>query len=92
MFEASASEIEIELRSLFPNNAGGIIIYDVRLTELPCPGDLYNSNSVTGVDLAIVLTNWNAPNPKYPEADVNGDGAVDGADLAIVLSNWGDCP
>ena len=91
VFEASASEIEIELRSLFPNNAGGIIIDDVRLTELPCPGDLDNSNSVTGVDLAIVLTNWNAPNPKYPEADVNGDGAVDGADLAIVLSNWGDC-
>jgi len=64
----------------------------VSVRAIVCPGDLDNSNSVTGVDLAIVLTNWNAPNPKYPEADVNGDGAVDGADLAIVLSNWGDCP
>jgi hypothetical protein len=72
---------------------GASIIVDSSLPlDPPCPGDLDASDSVTGVDLAIVLTNWNAPNPKYPEADVNGDGAVDGADLAIVLSNWGDCP
>ncbi len=91
-FTATASETEIELRSMHPNSAGGIHIDQIQLVEIPCLGDLDASDSVTGVDLAIILTNWNAPNPKYPEADVNGDGAVDGADLAIVLSNWGDCP
>ena len=90
---ATGNTTVVELRSLVLGNAGGILIDDISVTEVSaCPGDLDNSNSVTGVDLAIVLTNWNAPNPKYPEADVNGDGAVDGADLAIVLSNWGDCP
>ncbi len=58
----------------------------------PCPGDVDNSGFVDGVDLAIILTNWGPPSPKYPAADVNGDGDVNGADLAIVLSGWGACP
>jgi hypothetical protein len=85
-------DTEVILRSMVVNSAGGVIIDDVVVERIVCPGDLDGSDSVTGVDLAIILTNWNAPNPKYPEADVNGDGAVDGADLAIVLSNWGPCP
>lgn len=59
---------------------------------LPCMGDLDGSRTVNGVDLAIVLSNWGVPNPKYPQADANGDGLVDAADLATVLSDWGDCP
>lgn len=58
----------------------------------PCSADIDDSGFVDGVDLAIVLTNWGTPSPKYPEADANGDGEVNGADLAIVLSGWGACP
>lgn len=57
----------------------------------PCPADIDASGSVNGVDLAIVLTNWGAPNPKYPEADIDNDGAINGVDLAIVLAGWGAC-
>jgi hypothetical protein len=90
-FTASAPMTELKFEGL---NSGceSARLDAVSVRPLVCPGDLDASDSVTGVDLAIVLTNWNAPNPKYPEADVNGDGAVDGADLAIVLSNWGPCP
>ncbi len=90
-FTAVGGPTVISFESLSSSFYCGPTIDGVCLDRI-CPGDLDNSNSVTGVDLAIVLTNWNAPNPKYPQADVNGDGAVDGADLAIVLSNWGDCP
>lgn len=58
----------------------------------PCTGDVDESNSVDGVDLAIILQNWGTPSPKYPRADINGDGLVSGGDLALVLSNWGACP
>lgn len=58
----------------------------------PCPGDVDRSGAVNGVDLAVVLTNWGIPSPKYPGADVNDDGVVDGTDLATVLAGWGACP
>lgn len=58
----------------------------------PCPGDIDDSGFVNGVDLAIVLTNWGTPSPKYPRADTNSDGIVDGVDLATVLGGWGACP
>lgn len=91
-FVATATSSEIELRSTYPNSAGGIFVDDVDLRAIPCHGDVDGSTSVDAIDLAIVLQNWGAPNPKYPEADANGDGAVDGADLAVVLFGWGDCP
>jgi hypothetical protein len=71
---------------------GGAVIGIEDFYPNPCPGDLDASNTVTGVDLAIVLTNWGVPNPKYPQSDINCDGSVDAADLAIVLSSWGACP
>lgn len=58
----------------------------------PCLADIDDSGFADAIDLAIVLANWGAPSPKYPEADVNGDGDVNGVDLAEVLSNWGACP
>ena len=58
----------------------------------PCPADVDDSGTVNGVDLAVVLTNWGIPSPKYPGADVNDDGVVDGTDLATVLAGWGACP
>jgi hypothetical protein len=71
---------------------GGAVIGVEDFYPTPCPGDLDESNTVTGVDLAIVLTNWGTPNSKYAQADITADGFVDGADLAVVLSNWGACP
>lgn len=65
---------------------------NVSIEAILCDGDVDASGFVDGVDLAIILTNWGAPSPKYPEADANGDGEVNGADLAIVLSGWGACP
>ena len=91
-FEAVGTSTVIELRSTFPNNAGGIYIDAVSLTALVCPGDIDDSGFVDGVDLAIILTNWGAPSPKYPASDINGDGIVNGVDLSIVLSSWGACP
>ena len=92
IFEAVGTSTVIELRSTFPNNAGGIFIDAVSLTALVCPGDIDDSGFVDGVDLAIILTNWGTPNPKYPEADVDADGEVNASDLATVLSGWGACP
>ena len=89
---AVSSESLIELRSLVPGNAGGPIIDAVQVLLVACPGDTDDSGFVNGVDLAIILTNWGVPNPKYPQADTNNDGIVDGADLATVLAGWGACP
>lgn len=91
-FVASSAQSVIELRSTFPNNAGGIHVDDVVVVEVPCSGDIDFSGTVNGVDLAVVLTNWGIPSPKYPGADVNDDGVVDGTDLATVLAGWGACP
>ncbi|MDA1106630.1 MAG: dockerin type I repeat-containing protein [Planctomycetota bacterium] len=46
--------------------------------------DLDCDGTVTGADLALLLSNWGTGG-----ADVNGDGNTNGADLALVLSNWG---
>ena len=91
-FVASSTQSVIELRSTFLNNAGGIHVDDVSVVEVPCPGDVDRSGAVDGVDLAVVLTNWGIPSPKYPGADVNDDGVVNGSDLATVLAGWGACP
>lgn len=91
-FEATASTSLLELRSTFPNNAGGILIDDVTLVRLECPADIDGSGIVNGVDLSTVLGTWGVPNPKYPGADIDGDGLVNAADLALVLSSWGACP
>lgn len=72
--------------------AGGAAIVEETVCLEPCPGDLDGSSAVDAVDLAIILTNWGMPSPKYPAADTNADGVVDGADLATVLSGWGACP
>jgi hypothetical protein len=91
-FEAVDTSTVIELRSTFPNNAGGIYIDAVSLTALVCPGDIDDSGFADAIDLAIVLANWGTPSPKYPASDINGDGIVNGVDLSIVLSSWGACP
>jgi hypothetical protein len=54
-----------------------------------CPGDLDGDGSVNGVDLGIILGNWDTANPI---SDLNGDGATNGLDLGILLGGWGTCP
>jgi len=57
----------------------------------PCPGDIDESGTVNGVDLAAILAVWGSDGGKYPRADTNNDGEVNGADLATVLGSWGSC-
>jgi hypothetical protein len=56
--------------------------------ECQCIGDVDDSGSVDGADLAILLGAWG---PGGGAADLDGSGAVDGADLAILLGAWGPC-
>jgi Protein of unknown function (DUF642)/Dockerin type I domain len=91
-FTATVATNQVELRSMFDNNAGGIFVDCASLIELACPADVDRSGNADGIDLAIVLQNWGIPSANYPEADVNRDGLVDGSDLAIVLAGWGACP
>lgn len=49
-------------------------------------GDLNNDNVVDGLDLSVVLANWNKTTTT---GDLNNDNVVDGLDLSIVLANWG---
>jgi hypothetical protein len=57
----------------------------------PCPGDVDESGTVNGVDLAAILAVWGSDGGKYPRADTNNDGVVNGSDLATVLGSWGSC-
>ncbi len=58
----------------------------------PCPGDIVQTNTVNGVDLAAILTVWGTSGSKFPRADTNHDGIVNGLDLSMVLGGWGPCP
>jgi hypothetical protein len=48
-------------------------------------GDLNADGLVNGIDLAILLGNWNTSNA---QGDIDGSGSVDGADLSRLLANW----
>ncbi len=90
---ATATDSLIELKSLVPNSAGGIIVDDISVIELdPCPGDINLNSVVDAVDLAMVLTSWGTSGSEYPRADVNHDGVVNGPDLGALLGGWGLCP
>lgn len=62
-----------------------------------CVGDVNESGTVNGTDLALLLGEWTgssayAPCPPLNDADLNGDCHVDGVDLALLLGSWGRCP
>ena len=54
---------------------------------LLCPSDLNKDHSVAGVDMSMLLVNWNGTGT----GDINFDGVVDGADLSILFATWGPC-
>ena len=91
-FVATSSQSVIELRSTFPNNAGGIFVDAISLSRVDCPGDLDSSDGVDGFDLTIMLTNWGSASAAFPRADLNADGIIDGLDVAVLISSWGACP
>ncbi len=91
---ATATDSLIELKSLVPNSAGGIIVDDISVIEIdPCPGDINLNSVVDAVDLAMVLTSWgtNGTGGEF-DADITNDGIVGGADITVVFSGWGPCP
>jgi uncharacterized membrane protein len=74
------------------NNAGQIVgvahnadflIRAFRLDPI-APADLNFDGQVNGLDLGILLSQWNT----VGAADLNNDGLVNGLDLGILLSNW----
>ena len=54
------------------------------LDAVVVPGDLDGNGKVDGVDLALLLGDWDGSGV----GDINGDGIVDGIDLAILLGAW----
>ena len=55
----------------------------------PCPGDIDGDGTVNGLDMGIILGNWDTTTPS---TDLNGDGITNGLDLGILLGGWGNCP
>jgi hypothetical protein len=55
----------------------------------PLIGDLDNNCSVTGHDLAILVTNYGQSAPIHTNGDLDGDGEVAGHDLSLLLSHYG---
>lgn len=74
------------------NPSGGgqaFVVDDFTLIGPPvCPADINHDGLVNGLDLAVVLGNWN----NSGQGDVDGSGQVNGADIALVLGAWGSCP
>jgi len=56
-----------------------------------CPGDFDEDGAIDADDIALVLGNWGATNPKTAAFDLDADGHLDGNDLAILLASWGRC-
>jgi len=52
------------------------------------PGDVNGDGKIDGLDLSIVLTNWNKTGQTHAQGDLNGDGKIDGLDLSMILTNW----
>jgi hypothetical protein len=66
---------------------GGIILLVSHAAPNPnLPGDLNADNTVNGLDLSLLLGDFNTTNAA---ADINKDGTVNGVDLSILLSHWG---
>lgn len=52
-----------------------------------CAGDLNQTGTVDGADLAMLLGQWDLPG-----GDLDGDQTTNASDLAILLGAWGSCP
>ena len=84
----SASNVLTTLGLYKPPAAGGAtsISFATQGPATPASGivgDLDNSGSVNGADLAALLNAWGTA-----AADLDGDNNTGGADLALLLNNW----
>ncbi|MEY3141661.1 MAG: hypothetical protein RLY21_154 [Planctomycetota bacterium] len=61
------------------------------VNRFPCDGDITGDGTVSGDDLALLLSSWGAC-PGSCAADINDDGLVNGGDIATLLAEWGSCP
>lgn len=58
-----------------------------------CFGDYNVDELINGVDLTLLLANWQASDPSIVTYfDLSGDGEIDGADIGYLLGRWGECP
>jgi hypothetical protein len=83
----------------FFNTAGGVASDHAArfgcppVIATPCPADLDGSDTVNGLDLAQLLSQWGCTGaPGACTGDLTGDGVVSGLDLAQLLAAWGACP
>lgn len=83
---------QLEFRSTYPNSAGGILLDDISVVAIECPGDIIQNGTVDAVDLAALLTVLGSNGGDYPRADINHDGVVAQDDLTALLAGWGVCP
>lgn len=52
-----------------------------------CLGDFDQDGVISGLDLAVLLSQWGGPGV----ADLDQDGVVSGIDLSLLLGGWGEC-
>ncbi|MBC23317.1 MAG: hypothetical protein CMJ32_05305 [Phycisphaerae bacterium] len=71
----------------FIQAAGGTVIVCGKGCGGLCDGDLNFDGLVNGIDLGILLANWNGGDC----GDIDGSGQVDGGDIGVLLAAWGEC-
>ena len=64
---------------------------NVKVFAIPEPADLNMDGFVEGLDLGILLGNFNSVAPPSG-GELNGTDPVDGLDLGILLSEWAPAP
>lgn len=71
---------------------GRVFTGDIELVAGFPPEDLNMDGFVDGLDLGILLGNWNNPSATPLEGELNGTPPVDGLDLGILLGAWNPAP
>lgn len=82
----TAAKAYVDNVQLFPVSAiGGTVV----IPPVSKAGDVNGDNAVDGMDLSILLSNWNKTSATKAQGDLSGDAVVDGLDLSTLLANWG---
>lgn len=85
---------DFELVAVTQSTLGGPVEnlagFPIHVYRSSCPADLNNDQVVDGLDLAILLGNWDGVGTTNGDLDCSL--IIDGEDLAILLAAWGACP
>ena len=79
--------------SSFSGSSGLSVVWSMTSTGINdevCLGDVNNDGQVDGVDLTLLLGQWNSSGKDLP-GDLDEDGFIDGTDLTLLLGAWGTC-